>query len=257
MLQRRQQQWVLDDQNSKNGIRVNGKAVASIALSQPQWLQLGDIYLECEPVSVAAAQRLRQHERQRRHDSQVLESTFQAEGDQDQLVQQGLRNLLALADCARGFVLLRAEGELQIHACDGLHPQELASGQFHGSIGAVQRALQGGHSVICHDTWTTGWLRYRESIVAGGIRALLSLPLLADGQAIGAAYVDSQSPGRYFTELDVELIEAFAARMATVIDAARIRDGIDHVHAQLNSADLSARLAWSDVTSRHRRCGEA
>lgn len=256
ILHRRDQQWVVDDQASKNGMRVNGKPVASVTVNQPRWLQLGDIYLECEPLTTAVARQLQQRTRQRRHDSQVLESRLQADRGLEQLVQQGLRDLLSLADCDRGFVLLGDGDELRVHACEGLQMEELGDSRFGGSVGAVQRALDDGRSVVCHDTASLAWLRERESVVSGGIQALLSLPLRADGHTIGAVYLDSRSPGHCFTDLDLELIEAFAARLATVLDAVRMREAIADMQAQLGAATGSRHCAWTGITSRHGLCRE-
>jgi GAF domain-containing protein len=63
------------------------------------------------------------------------------------------------------------------------------------------------------------WLRDRASIVAGGVRAIVCLPLLDGGDLLGMLYADTDDAARVFDELDAELLGAFAEDVATWLAA--------------------------------------
>jgi ABC-type Na+ transport system ATPase subunit NatA len=51
--------------------------------------------------------------------------------------------------------------------------------------------------------------------------------LILQGQVVGALYAYSRAPGKQFTELDLELLEAIAGQAAFALGVGRIRDRID------------------------------
>ncbi|MEZ5445764.1 MAG: GAF domain-containing protein [Gammaproteobacteria bacterium] len=61
-----------------------------------------------------------------------------------------------------------------------------------------------------------------EAFVAKtGVRANLLLPLVAGGEAVGAFFLDSMTPGAY-TERDIELLEPVAQQLALAIENTRL-----------------------------------
>jgi GAF domain-containing protein len=62
----------------------------------------------------------------------------------------------------------------------------------------------------------------RASVVRGGIRALLCVPVKALDRVAGVLYADSRRPGAAFTELDVEILVALASQAGLAIAVARL-----------------------------------
>src|SRR5262249_36169471 len=91
-----------------------------------------------------------------------------------------------------------------------------------------------GRPVASADAAADADLCGQPSVVLGGIRALLCVPIRALERTIGAVYADSREPGAAFTELDLEILAALAGQAGLAIALASLR-------AQL--AGLSARLA--------------
>jgi GAF domain-containing protein len=81
--------------------------------------------------------------------------------------------------------------------------------------------------VVVNDVGGEAWLASRQSVVAAGLSALACLPLLEDGRAFGAIYVDRVRPGPAITELDLELLQAFVEGAAVWIAAQRAAAMLD------------------------------
>src|SRR5581483_8098882 len=62
-----------------------------------------------------------------------------------------------------------------------------------------------------------------------GIRSMLGVPMIVEGDLIGVMHVGSLRP-RVFEEEDVALLELAAARAAPGIDRARLRSALDREH---------------------------
>jgi GAF domain-containing protein len=91
----------------------------------------------------------------------------------------------------------------------------------------------------------------QPSIVSGQIRALVCLPLLVGEQMTGLIYLDSNLPGKVFTGLDVEILEAFASHAALVIGVATVREELAEV-AQLLPRELTREPAPEPLLARLR-----
>jgi GAF domain-containing protein len=155
------------------------------------------------------------------------------------LLLDTVRATVELAECDRGFLLLAEDGGMRVAASHGVAPAHLLSGAFGGSVGAVQRALATGMPVVVNDASAEAAWAQRASVVAGGLRALLCLPLRVGDATVALVYADSARPGCVITATDLELLQAFGERAALWIAAHR------------DLAELSRlapdRMAWPQV----------
>lgn len=221
--------WRLHDLGSKNGSFVDGQRIPELQeypLEHARWLRFGDVY--CELALLDDEQTVAAESARRARRAAATAHTARMEGAQhlDQLLDASLHGVLELAQCARGFVLLRQEGpdageRFVVAAARSLDPSALAGREFSGSVGAVQRALRERRSVIVNDIVSDAWLSSRASVAAAGLSALVCVPLHDAAQALGAIYADRTQPGPPLTTLDQELLEAFAERAALWIAARR------------------------------------
>ncbi len=90
------------------------------------------------------------------------------------------------------------------------------------SRSAVQRVLASGSPVVSTDARSDAELGERASVLLGGIRALLCVPVRTLDRLIGVMYADSRAPGAAFTELDLEILAALAAQAGLAIAVARL-----------------------------------
>lgn len=217
--------WQLRDLGSKNGSFLDGIRVQQAALLRPCWLRFGDVYCEFAPLSDAEAAATEASWQARRANATARTARMDALANLDDLLDASLRGVVELAQCERGFVLLaRGDDAFVVRASLALDPARLSAKAFSGSVGAIRRALAERRSVVANDIGRDPWLAERASVVSAGLNALVALPLLDGERAIGAIYADRTRPGPAITNLDVELLEAFAETAALWIAARRNSD---------------------------------
>jgi pSer/pThr/pTyr-binding forkhead associated (FHA) protein len=214
--------WTVADLGSKNGTRVDGVAVTRAPLPASGWISFGGVLARFESGSEGGV--AHPEERLRRLTTALgAHRGLDPEVGLQELLARVVASMLALANAERGFLLLvGADGDFEVAARSGLSWDDLRSAEFGGSVGAVVRALESGRAVVSADVRADAELAARESVVAGGIRALLCVPVQAFERRIGVMYADSRQPGAAFTELDVEILEALAAQAGLAIAVARL-----------------------------------
>lgn len=232
--------WRITDLASKNGVRVDGVRVAEAVLAERTWFALGDVFCEFEPIDAAAASRWSERARTRRHSSAALSQTLSLAHGIQALLDDTLRGIVELAECRRGCILVGAsQATLRLAAWHALDPEALGGREFSGSRSAVERAMRERRAVFFSDHRDRAWLRGQASVVAQGIRALACLPLMHGGVLHGVAYVDTDEDAKTFTDLDADLLTAFAERATAALALADLERGIAQVEAHLGAASPS------------------
>jgi hypothetical protein len=215
--------WRVHDEGSKNGTFFEGsRVVTPVPLPGPAWLRFGDLHCEFAPLDEAAADRVEQRIASRRASAERLTGRVDALTELPDALSESLRAIVELADCERGFVMLAAGDGMRLRASHGLAAADLRSVAFPGSAGAAQRALRERAAVVIHDVGADLELGGRASVIGGGLRAVVCLPLLADGKPIGLAYADSRRPHATIDALELDLLRAFAERVALWVAARKV-----------------------------------
>lgn len=271
--------WRIADLGSKNGTAVGGVPVgAGAPLSAPGWLSLGGVLARFEALSDEAVRRESEVHLERWRTSVELQRQLNPSLGLDELLRRLIDSVLRLSGAERGFILLAGpEGSLDVAAAVGISADELAAAEFSGSVGAVERALAEQRPVVVGDAGVDADLGARPSVVGGGIRALVCLPLHSFDGVIGVVYADSRQAGAAFTDLDVEILEALSAHAGLAVTVARVHAELAGLAAGIESAPpagagegLGANLdrawrraasavrsdrpgSWSRIVARHRQ----
>ena len=201
--------WRLRDLGSKNGSFADGQAVQDSRLDDHCWLRFGDAHCELTVFDDAQAEAMRGRERDRRTRTEAMTRQVASRVHFDELLDDVLRGVVELAGCERGFLLL-ADGD-DFAVCARME-RDPAPGKRHfpGSIGAVERALATHAAVVANRTADEAWLPARASDVETGLESLVCLPLLDGSRVVGAVYADRSGAGEPITQVDLELLQAFA-----------------------------------------------
>jgi len=232
--------WVLVDLGSKNGTAVEGRPLAAGAEERivgDCWVSFGGLQgrialTTAESEAVAARRRL-----ERWHSSVELQRRLDPALGLGVLLERVLDSVLRLSGAERGFVMLEdGSGALRVQASVGLAESDLEEPGFAGSVGALARALEERRVVVVSDLADSSQLGERPSVVEGGIRSLVCLPLVLAGQCQGALYADSRRIAGGFEELDVEILEALAAHAALGIAVAQIGDELRRLTRDLSGS---------------------
>lgn len=236
--------WRLLDLGSRNGSFIEGlPATTERILAHSAWLRFGDVHCEFAELDPAQAEADRARLHARRTVANAHTARIDGVRGLDELLDASLRGVLDLAQCERGFVLLREGEGFAVRASVSLDPGQLRAQAFSGSVGAVRRALDERRSVIANDIGGEAWLAARASVVVGGLSALVCLPLFEGGQALGAIYADRTRAAAPITRLDQDLLEAFAERAALWIAARRTSE-------MLGAGDGMA-MDWGAILAAH------
>lgn len=214
--------WSLHDLGSKNGTFVAGQPATGSALSDEDWVSLGGLLAQFELVSEADVAALATERSRRLQTSVEMQEEILGAREPKALLERLLQSVLSLTGAERGFVLLIGpDGRLQAEVAAGFASAPL-DGSFEGSLGAVERALSSGESVVVSDAANDSFLGKRPSVLDLGITTLACVPLASEERTIGLLYVDGRRQGGVFTELDVEILEALAGNVSVVLASLRI-----------------------------------
>lgn len=232
--------WIVEDLGSKNGVRIDGSRVAQSELAANQWLAIGDVFCEFERVGEEAIEHLRRRAEYRRQSSQLWIERIATTDNVDNLVETLLHGIVDIAECRRGFLLVvDAAGKLRVRACHAMDASDLAGAAFSGSRSAVDRSIRERRPVYLSDRRDHDWLNDQASVIAHGIRALASLPLQHENRLLGVAYADTDDEAKIFSELDADLLEAFAERASTALAAIEINSTLSRIESAFAHAPES------------------
>lgn len=227
--------WRLVDLDSKNGSFVDGIAADGRRLPANAWLRFGDVTCELAELDEDALARAGERRAARQTASVLHQRAIEQSGAPSDLLRATLAAVVDLADCERGFLLINQAGGPVVRAWQGLDDRALGAPAFDGSRGAVDRALRERRAVVVNDAGADAAYSGRASVVAGGLRCLVCLPLVAGGEVLGLAYADSRRPGHAITTLELDLLAAFAERAALWLAARR---------SELALAEVAHQLRW-------------
>lgn len=251
-ISRQDGQWTVCDLGSKNGSFVDADRVSPAAgstLASGCWLSLGGVPARFELVAEA----IDDAPQTRWRTSLELQRALEPSAGVGPMLSQVLASVLELGGLERGFVLLGdAPEDLEIRALRGLEASSLADTAFGGSVSVVRRVLETASSTVCVDTRADSSLGARQSVVVGGIGALVCVPLIVGQRVLGAVYADSPNAVAGLSELELSLLEALCSHAALALEVARLDTELTRTAGELAGADPAAaeRLASELAASR-------
>lgn len=231
--------WRLVDLDSKNGSFIDGLPAEGRLLPANAWLRFGDISCELAHVDEQALARAGERRTARQTASVLHQRAIEQSQNPGDLLKATLAAVIDLADCERGFLLISQPEGPVVRAWQGLDDRALSAPAFDGSRGAVDRALRERRPVVINDAGMDAAFASRASVVAGGLRSLVCLPLVTGGEILGLAYADSRVPGHAITTLELDLLAAFAERAALWLAARR---------SELALAEVARQVRWPGAT---------
>lgn len=214
--------WTVTDLASKNGTAVDGVGLGQGLLGERCWISFGGLPVRFE--LLAGGAETEELERLRRWQTSLeLQRQLDPALGLQELLRRVVTSILVLSGAERGCVLLaKDDGTLEIAEQSGSPRLDLRDAKFGGSLGAVERALASGEPVVASDVLADASLGERPSVIQGGFRVLVCVPVRALDRVLGALYADSRRPGAAFTELDVEILAALASQAGLATAVARL-----------------------------------
>ncbi|HEV2063368.1 MAG TPA: FHA domain-containing protein [Thermoanaerobaculia bacterium] len=213
--------WNLVDLRSKNGTFVNGSRITDVPLQDADWMSFGGLLAFFERLSAAQVQE---------YDGECAARLDAAAAARLALVpnvdpRATLRGLLAsareLLGAERGLLLLLdAAGGLHVAFASGFARYEPLDEAFETGLTALRQTLETRRPIAALDHRSHSAQGKRRSLTDLGRGAIACVPLSIPPWPRGLLAVDVRKEGGAFTELDLEILGAFADHAAVALAGA-------------------------------------
>jgi len=246
--------WSIRDLGSSNGTIVNGRRVHALDLSEGDVISLGSAQfvfslaarsmpvveivesVDAPPVSaklehrssegfrpVAQVTDIEQLKRdyEKLRIANELNRAIGLESDIDRLLSRLLDETFKLLPADRGVILLMDPQSRQLAPRAVKHREP---GRTHEAINLsstiINQVFQSGTSVVTMDAMADQRFSYAQSIIAGGIRSTMCVPMIHQSQLFGIIHIDSLLVMTSFSEKDLQILDGVAAQAAQAVDNA-------------------------------------
>ena len=146
-----------------------------------------------------------------------------SESDLRQVLDLILDRVVELTGAERAFVILRnAEGKLEVASSRTLDREGIKKAAAKVSKSILVQAEKSGRPVIATNATQDPRFAGSESVAYMRLRAVLCLPMQTGGKSVGFLYLDNRFEEGVFKDVDLGLLDAFAAQAAIALENARL-----------------------------------
>jgi transcriptional regulator with GAF, ATPase, and Fis domain len=253
------------DVGSQNGTFLNGQQVLNADLRSGDVVAIGStrIFFEREPdpnetsliarPSLPSDDLVRRLTRERSNHLRLqrISHALSTETDVEKLLTLVVDSLIELSGAERGFLILReAEEKLTFVAARNFDGDQVPEPELAISRSIASRVFESGKSILSVNAGDDQRFEGVQSISNLGLRSLLVVPLTAQGETIGAVYVDHRMTKGAFDEEDLRLAEAFAGQAAVAVHRARLVTHLVDANKQLEESQERVRLLNEELKRR-------
>jgi GAF domain-containing protein len=141
--------------------------------------------------------------------------------DLQTVLEQVMDALIELTGAERGFLMLFADGELNIRVARNIDQETLTSDAFRVSSTITNRVLSTGQAILTTNAQEDPRFAGAGSIVSDALSSIMAGPLTnLQGEIIGVIYVDNRALQGLFSDEDLQLVDMFGEQAAIAIDNA-------------------------------------
>jgi len=182
---------------------------------------------------------------------QRISGALSTETEVEKLLTLVVDSLIELAGAERGFLILReADGSFVFLAARNFDGDQVPDPELAISRSIATRVLETGKSVLSVNAGDDARFEGVQSISNLGLRSVLAVPLVAQGETIGAVYVDHRMTKGAFDEEDLRLAEAFAGQAAVAVHRACLVDHLVDANKQLEESQERVRILNDELKRR-------
>ncbi len=150
-------------------------------------------------------------------------------GTVDEVLQDLLESVVELTGADRGAVLLVEPGEpgatsrrVSVRASHNVRREVIADDAGGISDSIVRNVLESGMPVIVSDALADTTFGKSESVLALKLSSVMCVPMLAQGEPLGALYVGNDRVKELFTRSHLDLLTVFAAQASLILQNAML-----------------------------------
>jgi transcriptional regulator with GAF, ATPase, and Fis domain len=149
-----------------------------------------------------------------------------AKGEIDPLLQSMLDGIVELTGADRGALLLTEDGTTTVRVARDMKKESIADPQGGISDSIVRRVLETRRPLIVSDALTDTSFGKSESVVALNLASVMCVPLLAQGELLGALYVGSNKVKALFEKSALDLLTIFAGQASLILQNAMLLNSL-------------------------------
>jgi serine/threonine-protein kinase PknK len=171
--------------------------------------------------------------------------------DHEAMLDVVVQRSLSMLKADRGFLVLRRgeTDEMDLKVVRNWRREELEGGHEPVSSSIVAEALRLGQPLLVQDALSDPRFAARSSVLEMQIRSVLAAPLVADGKAAGALYLETRSPANLFQPAQLELFERILALASRAVGSSARRLLLEQRQSLLEK-DLLARYDFPGLIAR-------
>lgn len=144
----------------------------------------------------------------------------------DQVLDQVMDSVTSLTGAECAYLMLRdpETDELTIRKARNWDNRTRLEPDQAFSRSVIRTALEKGEPIVLTHAQADPQFGSAQSVIAQGLQAILCIPLILDGDTIGALYADHRSPKAIFSKEMIPLLAAFGTQAAIAIEKARLHE---------------------------------
>jgi signal transduction histidine kinase/ActR/RegA family two-component response regulator len=147
-----------------------------------------------------------------------------SERDLQSLLDAVLDEVVELTHAERSFLVLRkGDRRITVAASRSLDREMIQRAAAKISRSIIAQTEKSGRPVLTTNATSDPRFAHSDSVAYMKLRAVLCIPLAARGKSLGVLYLDNRFEEGVFRDVDMGLLEAFAAQAAIAIDNASYR----------------------------------
>src|SRR5579859_2623150 len=156
------------------------------------------------------------------------------------LLDYAMDEAMSLVGATRGYiVLLNADGTLDFRVKRSTQGNSKSVHEDQISKSILREVVTTSQPLIVADALADRRWSRSKSVVGLGIRSVMCVPLLTQGQTIGAIYLENRDRENCFHDEDLQTLTLFANNAAVSIENAALNDDLE-ARVVARTADLEA-----------------
>jgi len=149
-----------------------------------------------------------------------------AKGEIDTLLQLMLDSVVELTGADRGALLLVEDGNPVVRVARDMKKETIADAQGTISDSIVRKVLETRRPLIVSDALADTAFGKSESVVALNLSSVMCVPLLAQGELLGALYIGSNKVKNLFEKSALDLLTIFAGQASLILENAMLLNSL-------------------------------
>ncbi|MBI4577919.1 MAG: sigma 54-interacting transcriptional regulator [Planctomycetes bacterium] len=160
--------------------------------------------------------------REGRDTLRLITSMVSTELDLDKLVDLIVSMIVEVTGAERGFLMLVDGERLVCASARGIDSQEVESPEFEVSHSIIRQVASRGEPALVRSSVDDDRFRKAQSLIDLGPKSIVCVPVLHQGRTIAVVYVDANPFLRSLGERELNLLVAFASRIAGPLRNSRV-----------------------------------